>query len=164
MTSARKILVIGCPGAGKSTFSIKLGKALSIKVFHLDMIQHRADKSTVDKEEFDQKLDEILSQDEWIIDGNYTRTLSKRLQYADKVFMFDLNVQDCLAGAKSRIGTFRPDFPYVEPVFDPDFEIWIKEFPDKQLPKVYQALSAFKKEIVVFHTRKEADEYLESIK
>ena len=82
----RKVLIIGCPGAGKSTFARKLSKKTGLPLHYLDMIWHRADRTTVSPEEFDSRLDEILATDEWIIDGNYMRTMPRRLCKADTVF------------------------------------------------------------------------------
>ncbi len=55
----KKVLVIGCPGAGKSTFARKLAKRTSLPLHYLDMLRHKADRITVGPEEFDCKLGEI---------------------------------------------------------------------------------------------------------
>ena len=70
-----KVLVIGCPGAGKSTFSRKLAQKTGLQLHYLDMLWHRPDRTTVGREEFDENLQKILTTDQWIIDGNYLRTL-----------------------------------------------------------------------------------------
>ena len=57
-----KIIVIGCPGSGKSTFSKKLNKVLNIPLFHLDMLYHNADGTHISKEELEEKLDDELRQ------------------------------------------------------------------------------------------------------
>ena len=82
----KKIIVIGCPGSGKSTFSKKLSSLTRLPLYHLDLIYHKENKETISKEEFDKKLDDVLSKNEWIIDGNYSRTLRKRLSKCDTVF------------------------------------------------------------------------------
>ena len=48
----QKIIVIGCPGSGKSTFSKALHKIIGIPLFHLDMLFWNADKTTVEKAVF----------------------------------------------------------------------------------------------------------------
>ena len=70
----KRIIVIGSPGAGKSTFARKLKEKTGLPLYYLDMIFHRPDRTTVTREEFDQKLQAILKTDNWIIDGNYQRT------------------------------------------------------------------------------------------
>ena len=55
----KKIMVIGCPGAGKSTFSRALRDKIGSPLFHLDMLFWNSDKTNVSREEFDQKLSRI---------------------------------------------------------------------------------------------------------
>ena len=86
----KKIIVIGCPGSGKSTFARKLRDITGLPLYYLDMIWHKPDKTTVTREEFDTELEKILEKDSFIIDGNYGRTLEKRFLCCDTVFLFDL--------------------------------------------------------------------------
>ena len=83
----RKVIVIGSPGAGKSTFARKLRDVSRLPLYYLDLLWHKEDRTNVTKEEFDQELQEILTKDAWIIDGNYKRTLEKRLEECDTVFL-----------------------------------------------------------------------------
>lgn len=157
-----KILIIGCPGAGKSTFARKLSQITGLPLYHLDMVWHKPDKTTSDTETFDKKLKEILLTDSWIIDGNYKRTLETRLELCDAVFLLDFPTDVCLQGALSRIGTKRADFPWLESELDEEFKKWIIDFPKNCLPQIYETLSKFnnKKQIYIFRTHKEIDEYL----
>ena len=116
-----RVLVIGCSGSGKSVFARRLAAITCLPLYYLDMIWHRADRTTISRAEFDQKLAGILARNRWIIDGNFQRTLAKRLERCDTVFLFDLSVEDCLAGVEARIGHTRPDMPWIETEFDPDF-------------------------------------------
>lgn len=56
----RKIIIIGCPGAGKSYFAKKLHSISGIPLYHLDMIWHRKDKTHLSRTEFDEQLKKIL--------------------------------------------------------------------------------------------------------
>ena len=109
----KKIIVIGCPGAGKTTFAKGLKEKIGLPLFHLDSIWHKADRTHITREEFDARLGEILALDEWIIDGNFSRTFPRRLQFADTVIWLDLPVLVCLWGATKRVfqhhGKSRPD-------------------------------------------------------
>ncbi len=82
----KKVIVIGSPGAGKSTFARKLRDKTKLPLYYLDQIWHRSDRTNITKEEFDTRLSEILATDQWIIDGNYGRTLEMRLKACDTVF------------------------------------------------------------------------------
>lgn len=98
-------MIIGSPGSGKSTFARKLRDKTGLPLFYLDMIKHKPDRTTISSEEFDKKLKEILVKSQWIIDGNYQRTLEVRMKECDLIILFDLPTKVCLESVKSRIGT-----------------------------------------------------------
>lgn len=161
-----KIIIVGSPGAGKSTFARKLRDITGIPLFYLDMLWHKPDRTTVTQEEFNNRLNGILQKDRWIIDGNYQRTLEPRLQACDTFFLMDFPLETCISGAESRIGKKREDLPWTELEFDPEFKQWIQDFPKNRLPQLYEMIETYKdnKEIMVFHSRKEADDYLAAMK
>lgn len=57
-----KIIVIGSPGAGKSTFARKLRDATEISLYYLDMLWHKPDQTNIRREELDEEFKQ------WIID------------------------------------------------------------------------------------------------
>ena len=85
----RKVMIIGCPGSGKSTFARALHAATGLPLYYLDMLYWNADKTTVSKEVFRGRLREILDTDAWILDGNYGSTIEIRLEACDTVFFLD---------------------------------------------------------------------------
>ena len=160
----RKVIVIGCPGSGKTTFAEKLKEKINLPLFYLDAIWHKPDKTNISRQEFDARLAEILSLDAWIIDGNYSRTLESRLSVCDTVFLFDLPVEVCLEGAISRIGKKRYEMPWVETEFDPEFEQQIRNFPSKELPRIYALLEKYNgKNVYIFKSRQQADAFLRAL-
>lgn len=157
----KKIIVIGCPGSGKTTFAKKLSEKNRIPLFHLDSIWHNPDGTHISRAEFDIRLAEIMENSTWIIDGNYSRTLEMRLSSCDTVFLFDLPVDICLEGAISRLGKKRPDFPCLVEELDSDFKQTIEQFPQKNLPTVYSLLEKYSdKDIIIFKNREDADFFL----
>ena len=161
-----RVIVIGCPGAGKSTFARKLRDITGLPLWYLDRIWHRPDGTNVSREEFDARLGEIMAGDRWIIDGNYRRTLRARLSRCGTAFLLDYPVEVCLAGAETRIGQKREDLPWTETVIDGEFRQQIEDFPRAELPFIYEALREMGsgREIVVFRSREEADEWLKRLK
>ena len=157
-----KIIVIGCPGAGKSTFARALRSKTGLPLFYLDMLFHQPDRTTVGREAFDAALREIIERGEWIIDGNYQRTLPLRFEACTDVFLFDLPVEQCLENAAARVGSVREDLPWVETEFDPDFRQYILDFPRDQLPVIYDLTDRYRdtRNITTFHTQAEADAWL----
>ena len=162
----KKIIVIGCPGSGKTTFAEKLHKCTDLPLYHLDAIWHKPDKTHIPREEFDKRISEIFATDKWIIDGNYKRTIEMRLRECDTVFLFDLPTDICLKGATERIGKGRYDLPWIETELDPEFRHFIEDFPTDTLPYIYKLLEEYKKDkkIIIFHSRKQADDFIEGLK
>ena len=89
MNLGQKIIVLGCSGSGKSTFSKRIHDAAGLPLIHLDNVWWKSDRSHISREEFDQKLGEILQEDKWILDGDYSRTYEVRFQSCDTVFFLD---------------------------------------------------------------------------
>ena len=161
----KKVIVIGCPGSGKTTFAIKLNERTGLPLYHLDAVWHKPDKTHIPREEFDERIAEIFKESEWIIDGNYKRTIEMRLKQCDTVFLFDLPVEVCIQGATERIGKERYDMPWLETELDPEFLQFIKDFPQDTLPFIYELLEKYKdeKETVIFRSREDADEFIKRI-
>ena len=159
--SFQKILVIGCPGSGKSTFSRALHTATGLPLYHLDMLYWNADKTTVSREIFDERLQSVLEQEAWIIDGNYARTMEKRLQFCDTVFFLDLPTEVCLEGIRLRRGKPRTDMPWVETEEDVEFTAYVKAFSTEQREDILSLLQKYPNvNRIDFHSHEEIDEYL----
>ena len=161
----KKIIVIGCPGSGKSIFSKKLRELTNIPIYHLDNIYHKEDGSQISREEFDNILRKIFKEKEWILDGNYQRTLEMRLKECDTVFLLDYKTDVCIKGANSRVGVKRDDMPWVESELDKEFEQKILHFSKEKLPLIYELLKKYNdKNIIIFKTREESEDFLRNYK
>ena len=161
----RRVLVIGCPGSGKSTFARRLSLKTGLPLVYLDMLFHLPDRTTRPVEEFDALLRDRMEGERWIIDGNYSRTLAWRLSKCDSVFLLDYPLAVCMSGAESRIGKQREDLPWTEETFDPEFRSYIEGFHEQELPKIYRRLEEYGKgkKIVIFHTREQSEKYLATL-
>ena len=157
----KKVIVIGCPGSGKSTVSRALHNKTGIPLYHLDMMYWNADKTTVEKSVFLERLSAVLEKDEWIIDGNYGSTMELRMAACDTVIFLDYPLDVCLDGIKERRGKPRSDMPWIETEEDAEFIEFIKNYNEQQKPKVLELLEKYSdKNIVVFKSREQADAFL----
>ena len=160
----KKIIVIGCPGSGKSTFSRAMHEKTRIPLYCLDMMYWNADKTTVGRAVFRARLAEVLTRDSYIIDGNYRSTMEIRIANCDTVFFLDYDLETCLSGILSRRGKVREDMPWIETEEDPEFMQTVKAYIPEQRPWVLELLEKYKdKNIVVFKSREEAEEYLQML-
>ena len=157
----KKVVVIGCPGSGKSVFSRELNKITRLPLYHLDMMYWNEDKTTVEKTVFLKRLENVLKQDEWIIDGNYASTMEMRLLECDTVFFLDYPLEVCLDGIKKRKGKKRSDMPWVETEEDKEFIEFIKNFALQGRIEILELLEKYSnKEIYTFKDRSQADGFL----
>lgn len=157
----KKVIVIGCPGSGKSWFSKELHKITGIPLYHLDMMFWNPDKTTVDKSVFHERLQAVLGTDEWIIDGNYASTMKMRMEACDTVVFLDYSTVLCLEGIRERRGKVRSDMPWVETEEDAEFVEFINNYNSQNRPAVLELLQRYSdKNIFIFKTRAEADGFL----
>lgn len=91
----QKIIVIGSPGAGKTTFAKRLATETGLPLFHLDALFWAPNWVENGAARFRASLLEVLAQDSWIIDGNYMSTMDLRLGAADAVYFIDVPFWRC---------------------------------------------------------------------
>ncbi|MDD3410823.1 MAG: topology modulation protein [Eubacteriales bacterium] len=166
-----RILVVGCPGSGKSTLSFALADRLRLPVVHLDQLFWRAGWQQVSQEEFSAQLDEALQGPRWILDGNYDRTLERRLAVCDTAILLDYPRWRCLLGVTRRVlgsyGRDRPDMTAGCPEhFEWEFMQYIWQFRRKQGVKIERLLTAAEQRgvrVLRFRTRKACQKWLQTL-
>ncbi|MCL2559616.1 MAG: hypothetical protein FWE07_03945 [Turicibacter sp.] len=86
-----RILMIGCPGSGKSTLTRELVRHLELPVLHLDRVFHAEGFDQTDRQALaDIQKNFMESHQRFIVDGNYASTLEVRLRYANLVIWFQI--------------------------------------------------------------------------
>lgn len=160
----KKVIIIGCPGSGKSTFSRALHELTHLPLYHLDLLNWNSDKTTVSKAVFLERLQNVVALDKWIIDGNYGSSIELRMKECDTVFFLDYSVEVCIDGINQRQGKTRSDMPWVETEVDEALLEFIRNYNTKSKPKVLELLKKYnEKDIIVFKSRNEADDYISKV-
>lgn len=161
----KRVIIIGCPGSGKSTFARILAKKTDLPLYYLDMLKWNSDKTTVSKDVFMSRLESVLSKELWIIDGNYLSTMEFRLKYCDTVFFLDYETSVCLSGISERKGKSRPDMPWIETEDDEEFLDFVRNYNTQVRPRVLDLLDKYcNKNIIFLKNRSEADSFLENMR
>ena len=165
-----RVIIIGCGGSGKSTLAKKLGEKTGLPVVHLDQIwwspgnwQH------MDRDEFEAILREEMEKPQWILDGNFRRTLELRLEKCDTVIYLDFNRFACLKAWLGRViknwGRARDDMAEgCNEKFDPEFALWIWNF-NKNYRKHFHGLlkNQTGKQVYILKNRRQVKRFLESL-
>jgi adenylate kinase family enzyme len=79
-----RIMVCGPSSVGKSTLAEAIGRKVGIKVFHVDLFRHLPGTDWVQRPdaEFEALHDAAIQGDRWIMDGNYTPLMPRRIARA----------------------------------------------------------------------------------
>lgn len=161
----KKVIIIGCPGSGKSTLARKLAKKTNLPVNHLDLLNWKSDKTTVEEELFIDRQKNVLRQEKWIMDGNYGASLEMRFAACDTIIFLDFSVEDCLSGVHERIGKYRPDMPWIEEEEDAEFMEFIQSFSQTSRPKILALIEQYsEKSTIILSNREAVQNFLDSIK
>jgi adenylate kinase family enzyme len=166
MSQYKRIQVIGCGGAGKSTLAKSLGDLLGIEVYHLDTLFWLPNWQESSMEEFRQKVDAILEKEQWIMDGNYGATMRHRAEHSDLVIYLDFPTLTCLTGAIVRRFVYhnksRPDM--TEGNYERlewRFIKWVLTYRRLRRPVILAMLNELPAhcEVVVLKSRREVAEF-----
>jgi adenylate kinase family enzyme len=145
LLEARRILVIGCGGAGKSTFAHRLGRAVSLPVVHLDSYFWNPGWIETEREAWEAQVRELTCGERWVMDGNYGDTMEERLLAADAAVFLDAPRLLCLWRVVRRrltyAGRTRPDMGEGCPErLDAAFLRYIWRYPYDRRPGVLERL------------------------
>lgn len=141
----KRVLIIGHPGAGKSTFARQLGDVTGLPVIHLDKEYWRSGWVETPKAEWRERVAALAAAEQWIIDGSFDGTLDIRLPRAELVVWLDYPRLLCLYRAARRIlgnyGSVRPDMAAGCPErIDWSFIRWLWGYRRNRYPIIQAAI------------------------
>ncbi|MBO6040645.1 MAG: AAA family ATPase [Oscillospiraceae bacterium] len=156
-----RIIVLGCPGSGKTTLAESLHARTGLPLFHLDSIWWKADRTHISREEFDRRLQTILHGERWIIDGDYSRTYEPRFSRCDTVVFLDCSEEECMAGIRERVGKPRPDMPWTEERLDPELTELVRRYRAENRPALVRLIGKYPdRRVFIFKTRAQAQAWV----
>src|SRR5688500_8213457 len=165
-----RVVVIGSGGAGKSTFSRRLGEATGLPVIHLDNVFWKPNWQPTPAEEWEKTVAELVRRDSWIMDGNFGGTRELRIRASDTVIFLDIPRLICLYRViKSAItfrGKNRPDMAEgCHEKFDREFAGWVWNFPKRSRGRILEQMKEFpEKRFVILRSSRQAERFIQETK
>jgi adenylate kinase family enzyme len=144
----RRVMVIGSPGAGKSTMARRLADKLALPMIALDSLYWRPGWVECPSAEFREAVARAAATPTWVMDGNYSFTYDLRMPVADTIVWLDLPRATCMRSVLARTvrgyGRTRDTMPAECPErFDVEFLRYVWNFGVRQRPGLVAALEKF---------------------
>jgi adenylate kinase family enzyme len=142
----RRVVVIGCSGAGKSTFARRLGEITGLPVTHIDQLYWQPGWVPTPKPLYLERLSAVVRQDRWIIEGVNASTLDLRLPRTDLLVWLERGRLECLWRVARRVvssyGRVRSDMApgCPEQLPDREFLTYIWTFKTRIAPRIEAAI------------------------
>lgn len=163
--AVRRVAIIGCGGAGKSTLARELGERLGIEVVHLDRLFWRPGWDPMPSDEWRALQAGLVARERWIMDGDYGGTLDVRLDAADTVLFLDMPRRVTLPAVLRRQWRHRGQAvqaPGCPERWSWEFLRWVWNYPRDSRPRALAAIAthAADAEVVVLTSRAEVRRFL----
>lgn len=93
-----RICILGPSNSGKSTLAQAIARKRGLPAIHLDQLFHlpRTDWQPRPEAEFLRLHDQAIQQEQWVVEGNYTRSIGQRLARATGFILLDLSTAESL--------------------------------------------------------------------
>jgi len=154
----KRVAVIGCGGAGKTTVARALALHTGLPLVQADPIVYADGHNARPEVEWQPELNAHADRDAWVIDAMKLSLLEHRLRRADTVVFVDVPRRWCFLGVAQRDG--------LGAARNHEFMRWIWDFPRTVRPRIYELLErhAGDTRVVVLRSRREARRFLATLR
>lgn len=166
----QRVMIIGQPGSGKSTFAQLLGMRTGLPVVHIDRIHWQDGWVERTRAEKTALCLEVHDREAWIFEGSHASTWPQRLERADTVIWLDFPLLRRTLRVVWRTlrhyGQSRPDMPEGCPErFSLEFCLWIWSTRKSGREKIKTFLKPIssEKSVVVLRSLKDVQTYLDHV-
>ncbi len=168
VASSKRILILGSPGAGKTTFAIRLGRVLDLGAIHLDAHFWKPGWLATPQSQWRTTVASLIQQDSWIMDGTYESSLDLRIPAAESIILIESSRWTCLWRALKRRATVddhsRPDAPSGQKL-ELAFLRYIWQYPVVTRPFVAECIRKYgsDKDVIQLEGSPEMQEFLRNV-
>lgn len=160
-----RISIVGGSGSGKSTLCNILSKELNLPAIHLDAINFNPNWVEIDKTERDKIISAKSSEEKWVIDGNYNKTLKERFEKADLIIWLDYSTFMQLKGVLKRFfkspNKEKPEIPGCKERLDFTFIKYVATYNKKKRHIIVDTLKNISKDkVLIFKRQKDLNKWL----
>jgi len=161
-----KIVIIGSPGAGKTTLARALGPVFNLKVYHLDRLFWQRGWKAKTRDTSIDILQNLVREKQWIIEGTYLHLSELHLDAADTIIFLDISSLLCPQRLIKRHHEYNKRFRRDIPKECTDrltlFRIFkVLTFPLHGRRTIKQSIRNYNsKHIIWLHSAKEVEDFL----
>jgi adenylate kinase family enzyme len=154
----RRVAVIGCGGAGKTTVARALAIHTGLPLVQADPIVYPDGLAPRPEAEWQPELNAHADREAWVIDAMKLSLLEHRVERADTVVFVDVPRRSCFLGVAQRDG--------LAALRNREFRRWIWDFPRKARPRIYELLASSPDDtrVVVLRSRREVRRFLATLR
>lgn len=165
-----KIHIIGCSGSGKTYLANALSKKYNIPHFDLDDIQwDNTAKEYGTKRPLDKRkalLQEVLSNDAWIIEGVYYSWVQQSFDEADKIYVLDMprylyKSRIMIRSVKRKLGILKGKKETLKSVWN--LLKWTETFQDKNMKEIKRILDRYGDNVIWLSSKKDVEKIIKAV-
>ncbi len=165
----RKVLVMGPSGAGKSTFARRLGGLTGLPIVYLDQHFWQPGWAMTPPAAWRRKVEALVAQPSWIMDGDYGSSLDLRIPAADTIIYIVAPRWLCLSRVLMRsfrsYGKVREDLApgCPEQFITWDFFKYVWRYNSVKRPEILARLAGAEEKTTILTGAREMNAYLQKV-